>query len=59
MQHYPFVKYGFQIFSSPELGALLTRNGFTVTTILKKPEPDQEINGQKLTVETLIVGALK
>ena len=59
MQHYPFVKYGFQMFSSQELGALLTRNGFTVTAILEKPEPDQEINGQKLTVKTLIVGALK
>ncbi len=59
MQHYPFVQYGFQMYSSQELSAMLTGNGFTVTSMLEKPEPDQEINGQLMVVETLIVGAVK
>jgi ubiquinone/menaquinone biosynthesis C-methylase UbiE len=59
MQHYPFVKYGFAMFNKTDLSTLLTNNSFTVTSILEKEEPAQEINGEKLAVETLLIRAEK
>lgn len=55
MQYYPFVKYGFNMFSSDEVAALLNKNGFMTKSILEKEEPEQEINGQRVKVATLIV----
>lgn len=59
MQLYPFVKYGFQMFSQEELSHLVTTQGFTVVATVAKKEPDQELNGEMLTMETLIVHAVK
>ena len=59
MQHYPFVKYGFRLFNREELAALLTSNGFRIISIVEKQEPDQEINGEKINVETLLACAVK
>lgn len=55
MQHYPFVKYGFTMFSADEVTDLLHKNKFMVTDTFEKPEPEQEINGEKVRVSTLIV----
>jgi SAM-dependent methyltransferase len=57
MQTYPFVKYGFNMFDKEDLVKLLTDNNFDVTSIIEKKEPDQEISGEKIKVETLIVCA--
>ena len=59
MQHYEFVKYGFALFSKDELINLLSKSNFKVTYTLEKEEPDQEINGEKLITETLLVSAEK
>ena len=59
MQDYPFVKYGFEMYSKEELADLLTENDFEVTDIIEREEPEQEIAGEKVSVETLIVCADK
>lgn len=59
MESYPFVKYGFAMFDKTDLEDLLVANKFEVTSVIEKEEPAQEINGQKLAVETLIVCATK
>lgn len=58
MEYYPFVKYGFNMFSKEDLCELLTKNNYSVTEIIEKVEPEQELNGTKVSVETLIVIAL-
>ena len=47
MQHYPFTKYGFTMFTKYELQNLLTDNNFRVTTTLEKEEPNLEIGDEK------------
>ncbi len=57
MQQYPFTKYGFNMFDKADLLQLMSANNFKSAEIIEKEEPDQEINGVKLTVKTLIVRA--
>jgi ubiquinone/menaquinone biosynthesis C-methylase UbiE len=59
MQHYPFVQFGFNLFSKEDLVTLLSENHFRVTDIMERVEPEQEIAGEKLKVETLVVSAVK
>lgn len=59
MQHYPFVKYGFNMFTKEDLAQLLSINHFQTTEILEKDEPEQELNGEKLAAKTLLVRAEK
>ena len=59
MQHYPFARHGFSLFSKQDLIDLLSGSGFEVTHITERKEPDQDVNGNKVIVETLIVGAEK
>ena len=59
MQCYPFVKYGFEMFNKEELTDLLRQNDFNITDIIEREEPEQEIAGEKMSVETLIVCAEK
>jgi ubiquinone/menaquinone biosynthesis C-methylase UbiE len=59
MELYPFTKYGFNMFSKDELADVISGNGFRIKEILEKKEPDQEINGKKVVVESLIVVAEK
>ncbi len=59
MEHYPFVKYGFAMFSKNDLTNLFSKNNFRITNILEKAEPEQEINGLKTEVKTLVISAEK
>jgi ubiquinone/menaquinone biosynthesis C-methylase UbiE len=54
MSHYPFARFGFRLFSSDDLKTLLTENNFYLRNIIERKEPNQEINGMKIPVETLI-----
>jgi ubiquinone/menaquinone biosynthesis C-methylase UbiE len=55
MQHYPFVKYGFNMFSKEELENSVAENNFKVKATLEIEEPEQEIGGEKIPVKSLIV----
>jgi ubiquinone/menaquinone biosynthesis C-methylase UbiE len=55
MQRYPFVKWGFRMYSPEDVVALLEKGGFTVKEVFEKEEPAQLIDDQSITVETLIV----
>jgi ubiquinone/menaquinone biosynthesis C-methylase UbiE len=57
MEHYPFVKYGFNMFTKDDLISLLSKNNFQVIKTIEKKEPEQEISGEKINVESLIVCA--
>lgn len=59
MEQMPFTKYGFTMFTKEDLTALLSANGFKVTEVIEKTEPEQELNGKKLVTESLIVCAVK
>jgi ubiquinone/menaquinone biosynthesis C-methylase UbiE len=59
MKKFPFVRFGFHLFSKEEIIQLVTKNNFVVREVIEKKEPDQEINGGKVPVETLIVVAEK
>lgn len=59
MAAYPFVKYGFDMFNKSEVFQLLHNNNFVVTEHIEKEEPEQEINGKTMKVETLIICAQK
>ncbi len=59
LQEMPFTKYGFNMFSKEELIKLLSSNAFKVTEVIEKTEPEHEINGRSVNVETLIVCAEK
>lgn len=55
MEHYPFTRYGFTMFTKEELTGVLTANNFKVTGSVEKEEPDQEVSGITIKVKTLIV----
>lgn len=57
MKDYPFVKYGFTIYSREELVNVLTESKFVVTDVQEKIEPGVEFNGHILKGEALIVSA--
>jgi len=59
MKTYPFVKYGFKVFSREQVCELLIGNGFRVENIVERSEPAQELNGEILQMETLILSAVK
>jgi len=59
MENYPFVRYGFNLFSREDLAALLSANRFSVKEVVEKDEPEHLINGEKIVVATLIVRAEK
>lgn len=59
MMHYPFSKYGFNMFSKEELSDLLTKNGFSLIAVHENREPDLQLNGETMTMENLIVVAKK
>jgi len=57
MDLYPFVKYGFTKYTKEEVVKLLEDNSFAVTNVIVKEEPIQEIFGQKVKVESLVICA--
>jgi len=59
MKNYPFTKYGFTMFSKEEVEQLLTENGFTNIRASEIQEPDFELNGQMVKMESLIVEAIR
>ncbi len=59
MKNYPFIKYGFSLFSKEEVEELLTKNGFTILQSLEIQEPDFELNGEMVKMESLIVEGIK
>ncbi len=59
MQHYPFVSYGFRLYDAGEVTRLLSAAGFRVVSTEEEQEPDQEIGGQPVRVDGLVVVAQK
>ena len=59
MLTYPFTQYGFKVFSKDDLVKLLSVNHFRIIEAMEKTEPDQEVNGNIIKVESLIVSAEK
>lgn len=59
MEKYPFTQYGFKMFSKEDVCALLQQNGFTIADVLEKQEPDFDLNGEMIAIESLIVVAKK
>ena len=57
MDLYPFVKFGFTKYTKEEALKLLEDNGFAVINVIEKEEPIQEIFGQKVKVESLVICA--
>lgn len=55
MNNYPFTKYGFNMFSKKDLTALLAGQGFTVTNVLERDEPEQDVNGKMVKTASLIL----
>jgi ubiquinone/menaquinone biosynthesis C-methylase UbiE len=59
MKNYPFTKYGFNLFSKEDALQLLTQNGFTILQAIEKQEPDFELKGEIVKMESLIIEAIK
>jgi len=59
MQHYPFTRYGFKLFSKEDVTHLLSQNGFIISDARENLEPDFDLNGQILKMENVIVSARK
>lgn len=59
MQQYPFVQYGFTMYSKEELCALLENNNWKIVDAKEIQEPEHFINGVGYKVETLMVKARK
>ncbi len=59
MQNYPFVKYGFNMFSKEDLKLLLENNNFKVLETIEREEPLMDKYGQYMIPETLIIIAAK
>ncbi|MBK7232040.1 MAG: class I SAM-dependent methyltransferase [Saprospiraceae bacterium] len=59
MEHYPFVKYGFKVYSKEDLRELIENNHFKVIEIIEKDEPEVEINGELTKTATLLIRAEK
>lgn len=54
MENYPFVQYGFKMFSKTDIENLVTQNGFSVVSITENMEPDFELNGEIMKTENII-----
>ena len=59
MENYPFTKYGFNMFTKEEVVQLLIKNNFTIVQAIEKQEPDFELNGAMVKIESLIIEAEK
>lgn len=57
MEHYAFTQYGFTMYTKEYIENLLAENGFKIIQSLEEQEPDQEINGETVSVASLIVRA--
>lgn len=59
MQHYPFVKFGFELFTAENLVASLTGAGFHVTDVNDYDEAPRMIDGSELEIASLVVRGVK
>lgn len=59
MINYPFTKYGFTMFSKEEVELLLKKNRFTIVRSVEKQEPNFELNGEMVKMESLIIETIK
>jgi ubiquinone/menaquinone biosynthesis C-methylase UbiE len=59
MEHYPFTRYGFNMYSKLEVTELLAGNGFHVSNVFENQEPDFELNGEKFEMQNLVAVAYK
>ena len=59
MENFPFVQYGFRMFSDSDVTHMLEKNGFKVNDVSVRDEPDQDIAGRKFRFQSLIVSARK
>jgi ubiquinone/menaquinone biosynthesis C-methylase UbiE len=57
MENYPFTKYGFTMYSRPELEEVLIQNRFSILKVHEIREPDFEFNGTVMSMESIIVEA--
>src|SRR5699024_5756281 len=49
---FPFVKYGFNLYSTEEWEEMLDKNGFTPLERYKRMDPEIEVDGNKLRLES-------
>ena len=59
MEKYPFTQYGFNMFTKEDGIQLLNKNGFNVLRLYEKQEPDFDLNGEMIPIESLIIEAVK
>jgi ubiquinone/menaquinone biosynthesis C-methylase UbiE len=57
MKDFPFVPYGFTLYSKEDVTTLLEENGFSVVEVIERNEPEQELNGKMVPTASLIVKA--
>lgn len=55
MVNLPFTQYDFNLFEKEDVAALLTKNGFEIEHMSQRTEPDQDINGVLVKMETIVV----
>jgi ubiquinone/menaquinone biosynthesis C-methylase UbiE len=58
MKNYPFTAYGFRLYDEGGIRTLLAENRFSVTEVLEKEEPEQEIGGETIKAATMVVSAI-
>ncbi len=59
MRHYPFVAYGFTMYSDNELTQHLKKAGFGRIQTMEYAEPPRDFDGTLLEVATTVVSAIK
>jgi len=59
MLQMPFVKFGFTLYEPHEWQALLEQNGFKVVRTDKQADPEMEMSGRKLQLESICMVAQK
>jgi ubiquinone/menaquinone biosynthesis C-methylase UbiE len=59
MRNYPFTRYGFKMYSRENLINLLEMINFKILNVKQFHEPDLELNGKFIKVDSLIVEAEK
>jgi ubiquinone/menaquinone biosynthesis C-methylase UbiE len=59
MEKYPFTRFGFKMYSKEELADLLKSGGFTNIEIFEHEEPSFEVNGERYTMENVVVTGVK
>ena len=58
-EKYPFTKYGFNLFTKEEVAQLLAANGFVVADAIEFQEPDFDMNGTRMKMESVVISATK